>query len=175
METLWNTIMREPGIIREPNKRMIHAGHPSRVKPADRRYSMVEHKTLIRVIYADTDAMGVVYHTNYIKWFEVGRSEMLRSIGFPYAALEEAGILLPVAECGCKYKLPAVYDDVLEISARVTELKGATVTIEYEIRRQESQELLVTGFTKHAITDPKFKPIRLRDKNRSLHERLLSK
>ncbi len=134
---------------------------------------MVEHKTSIRVIYADTDAMGVVYHTNYIKWFEVGRCELLRSIGYPYVRLEEEGILLPVAECSCKYKQPAVYDDMLEITARVAEMKGATVIMEYEIRKQETGALLVTGSTKHAITDPKFKPIRLRDKNRGLYDHLL--
>lgn len=131
---------------------------------------MVEHKTLIRVIYADTDAMGVVYHTNYIKWFEVGRCELLRSMGYPYARMEAEGILLPVAECNCKYKLPAVYDDILEITARIAEVKGATVTLEYEIRKQETGVLLVTGSTKHAITDSKFKPIRLRDKNRGLYD-----
>lgn len=135
---------------------------------------MVEHKTPVRVIYADTDAMGVVYHTNYIKWFEVGRCELLRSIGYPYAKLEEEGILLPVAECSCRYKLPAVYDDMLEITARIAEMKGATVTLEYEIRRQTTGELLVTGTTKHAVTDPKFKPVRLRDRNRSLYDRLVN-
>ena len=131
---------------------------------------MVEHKSSIRVIYADTDAMGVVYHTNYIKWFEVGRCELLRSMGYPYARMEAEGILLPVAECSCKYKLPAVYDEILEITARIAEVKGATVTLEYEIRKQETGALLVTGSTKHAITDPKFKPIRLRDKNRALYD-----
>lgn len=131
---------------------------------------MAEHTTTIRVIYADTDAMGVVYHTNYIKWFEVGRSELLRSMGFPYARLEEEGVLLPVAECSCKYKLPAVYDDMLEITARVSEMKGATVTLDYEIKKQETGELLVTGFTRHAVTDPNFKPIRLRDRNPELYK-----
>ena len=134
---------------------------------------MVEHKTSIRVIYADTDAMGVVYHANYIKWFEVGRCEMLRGIGFPYAVLEQSGIMLPVIECGCKYRLPAYYDELLEVTARIAELKGATVSIDYEIRRPETGELLVTGFTKHAITNSKFKPIRLRDRNRNLYDRLL--
>jgi acyl-CoA thioester hydrolase len=134
---------------------------------------MIEHKTEIRVIYADTDAMGVVYHTNYIKWFEVGRCELLRSAGYPYARMEEEGVMLPVAECNCKYRLPAVYDDLLEITARIGEMKGATVTLEYEIRRKETEELLVTGWTKHAVTDAKFKPIRLRDKNRGLYELFL--
>ncbi len=134
---------------------------------------MVEHKTIVRVIYADTDAMGVVYHTNYIKWFEVGRCELLRSIGYPYARMEKEGILLPVAECGCRYKLPAVYDDILEVTARIFEMKSATVSLEYEIRRQETGELLVTGFTKHAVTDPSFKPIRLRDRNKDLYELII--
>ncbi len=136
---------------------------------------MVEHRTQIRVIYADTDAMGVVYHTNYIKWFEVGRCELLRSIGYPYARMEAEGVLLPVAECGCKYKLPAVYDDLLEITARIAEMKGATVTLEYEIKRHLTGELLVTGFTKHAVTDSKFKPIRLREKNRELYDLFMNK
>jgi acyl-CoA thioester hydrolase len=131
---------------------------------------LVEHKTTVRVIYADTDAMGVVYHTNYIKWFEVGRCELLRSMGYPYVRLEESDIMLPVIECGCKYRTPAHYDEVLEVAARISELRGATVTIDYEIRRRETGELLVTGFTKHAITNSKFKPVRLRDKNRGLYD-----
>ncbi len=134
---------------------------------------MVENKTTVRVIYADTDAMGVVYHTNYIKWFEVGRCELLRSMGYPYAQMEGNGIMLPVIECNCKYILPAVYDDLLEITPRITEVKGATITLDYEIRRKDTQELLVTGWTKHAITDLKFKPIRLRNKNRELYDSLM--
>jgi len=92
---------------------------------------MIEHKNLIRVIYADTDAMGVVYHTNYIKWFEAGRSELLRGIGYPYSQLEAEGVMLPVAECSCKYKLPAVYDDLLEVTSRITALKAAKLTLDY--------------------------------------------
>ena len=134
---------------------------------------MVENKTTVRVIYADTDAMGVVYHTNYIKWFEVGRCELLRSMGYPYAQMEGNGVMLPVIECNCKYILPAVYDDLLEITARITEVKGATIMLDYEISRKETQELLVTGWTKHAITDLKFKPIRLRNKNRELYDSLM--
>lgn len=135
---------------------------------------MIENKTEIRVIYADTDAMGVVYHTNYIKWFEVGRTELLRSIGYPYSRLEMEGLLLPVIDCSCKYKKPAVYDDVLEIRAEITGIKAATVEIEYEIKRKETGELLVTGMTRHAVTDKKFKPIKLKELNKSLYERLKS-
>ena len=113
------------------------------------------------------------YHTNYIKWFEGGRCELLRSMGYPYAQMEGNGVMLPVIECNCKYILPAVYDDLLEITARITEVKGATITLDYEISRKETQELLVTGWTKHAITDLKFKPIRLRNKNRELYDSLM--
>lgn len=136
---------------------------------------MVEHTTEIRVIYADTDAMRVVYHTNYIKWFEIGRTELLRSVGYPYARLEQEGIMLPVVECSCKYKSPAVYDDMLEIKAKISEMKSATISLDYEIRRKETGELLVTGMTKHAITDRNLKPVRLRDKNKGLYDSIRKK
>lgn len=130
---------------------------------------MVEHVTEVRVIYADTDAMGVVYHANYIKWFEIGRTGLLRSLGFPYVQMEAHGVMLPVVECGCHYLLPARYDDVLEVKAWISQLKSATIAMKYEIRKKESGELLVTGMTKHAVTDKQFKPVRLRESNPSLY------
>lgn len=130
---------------------------------------MAENKTMVRVIYADTDAMGVVYHTNYIKWFEVGRTELLRSMGYAYSRMEREGLMLPVIECNCKYKTPAVYDDLVEITAKFEEVKGATVSIEYEIRRSGTGELLAIGMTKHAVTDKSFKPVRLRTVNPELY------
>lgn len=126
-----------------------------------------------RVIYADTDAMGIVYHTNYIKWFEVGRTEFLREIGYPYSRMEKEGIWLPVASVECEYKLPAVYDDVLEIHSWVHQLKAATIVMAYEIYRKATGELLVTGKTKHAITDPKLKPVRLKTANPELYKKLV--
>ncbi len=138
----------------------------------DRRRIVSGNKTTVRVIYADTDTMSVVYHTNYIKWFEVGRTELFRSMGYAYARMEEEGVMLPVAECSCRYILPAVYDDLLEITTRIAEMKGATITLNYEIRRNATDELLVTGWTKHAITDLKFRPIRLRNSNRKLYDSL---
>ena len=123
----------------------------------------IEHKTEIRVIYADTDAMSVVYHSNYFKWFEVSRTELLRNMGFPYSRLEQEGVMLPVIECGCKYIKPAVYDDLLEITAMVEEVKLATILIQYEIRRKSTGERLVTGFTKHAVTNKNLKPVRFKN------------
>jgi acyl-CoA thioester hydrolase len=114
----------------------------------------------VRVIFADTDAMGVVYHNNYIRWFEVGRNEFMRQLGYPYSELEKLPLWLPVTEVHCAYHKPAVYDDVLEIAAWPQHMSFVTITIAYEIRNKESGELLVTGTTGHAITDDKLKPVR---------------
>lgn len=133
---------------------------------------MKKYETEIRVIYADTDAMGIVYHTNYIKWFEVGRNEYLRQKGYPYSRLEEEGVWLPVVSVTCEYKSPGKYDDILLIRAWVKELGAATVVMAYEILRKETGELLVTGTTKHGITSPELKPIRLKKVNLELWKRL---
>lgn len=133
-----------------------------------------KYKTELRVIYADTDAMSVVYHGNYFKWFEVGRAELLRNIGYPYFRLEQEGIMLPVIECGCKYIKPALYDDLLEITAMIKELKAATIIIEYEIHKKDTGERLVSGFTKHAVTDRGLKPVRLRRVAPELHKLLFN-
>lgn len=135
----------------------------------------IEHKTEIRVIYADTDAMSVVYHSNYFKWFEVGRTELLRNMGFPYSRLEQEGVMLPVIECGCKYIKPAVYDDLLEITAMIEEVKAATIVIEYEICRKSTGARLVTGFTRHAVTNSNLKPVRLRTAAPELYKLLFKK
>lgn len=123
----------------------------------------LSHKTIVRVIYADTDAMQVVYHSNYFKWFEVGRTELLRNISYPYERLEREGFMLPVVDCGCKYIQPAIYDDILEITTTIEEIKAATIIIKYGIHRKNTGERIVTGFTKHAVTNKAFKPVRLRN------------
>ncbi|MDR3242388.1 MAG: acyl-CoA thioesterase [Clostridiales Family XIII bacterium] len=116
----------------------------------------------VRVLYADTDAMGIVYYGNYAKWFELGRCEFLRQAGHPYSELEREGIWLPVIEIVCNYKHPAVYDDVLEIAAWLGELNGASLAIEYEIRKKETGALVVVGRTRHAVTDHSLKPVKIR-------------
>lgn len=133
---------------------------------------MRKYESEIRVIYADTDAMGIIYHTNYIKWFEVGRNEFLRELGYPYSRLESEGIWLPVVGVTCEYKSPGKYDDVLLIRTWIKDLGAATVVIAYEIFRKSTEELLVFGTTKHGITSPALKPIRLSKANPALHERL---
>ena len=142
------------------------------IKLEEIKGKMKKYETEIRVIYADTDAMGIVYHTNYIKWFEVGRAEYLRQLGYPYSRLEKGGVWLPLAAVTCEYKAPAHYDDVLTIKAWAQELRTASVIMAYEIANKESGELLVTGTTKHAITDIHLKPIRLKTANEEIYMRI---
>lgn len=115
----------------------------------DRRSS----QSVIRVRYAETDAMGIVHHTAYIVWFEVGRSEWMRQRGSSYAAFEASGYLLPVSEVGARYLMPARYDEMVVIRTWVAELKSRKLRFNYEIVRQSNGELLVTGFTTHIVTD----------------------
>lgn len=115
----------------------------------------------VRVRYAETDQMGVAWHGGYFAWFEVGRTDLLRSRGFTYRRLEEHGLRLPVIEASARYLRPALYDDVLEIRTRVTEIRGARVAFEYEIFREGHEAPLATGFTSHAALDPDGRPRRV--------------
>ncbi len=109
--------------------------------------------TSYRVIYGDTDQMGVVYYANYLRWFERGRSEFLRQIGVPYANIEAAGFHFPVAEVNCRYAQSARYDDIIEITTTLVDLSRVYLKFEYKISRQEDQLILATGSTKHACID----------------------
>ena len=109
--------------------------------------------TNYRVIYGDTDQMGVVYYANYLRWFERGRSEFLRQIGLPYANIEAAGYHFPVAEVTCRYAQSARYDDVIEIATQLVDQSRVYLVFEYKISRQVDHHLLATGSTKHACID----------------------
>ena len=110
---------------------------------------MLRHTTTIRVRYADTDKMQFVYNGKYLEYFEVGRTELLRSTGLAYSQLEKDGYQLPLIETKLIYKAPATYDDILEIEATVSELFSAKVHIEYKIRKQETNEIITEGYTTH--------------------------
>ena len=114
---------------------------------------MNTHHTSYRVIYADTDNMGIVYHANYLKWFEVGRAEMFRSLGLTYKDIEGRGFYLPVSEAYCKYLSSAQYDDVITIETSVDATFRAGMKFDYRIFRDEDKENLVKGFTKHAFVN----------------------
>lgn len=102
-----------------------------------------------RVRYAETDAMGIVWHGNYLLWFEVGRVEVLRAIGYPYARLESEGYGLPVTEVGLRYARAAKFDDPITIEVRIEELKSRKLRIGYRVTHAETGEEFVTGFTAH--------------------------
>ena len=105
----------------------------------------------IRVRYAETDAMKVVYHGNYLIYFEQARTEMLRRAGIPYSAIERMGIFVVVVEAHVKYRRPASYDDLLHVKAMVREMPSNRITIEYEITRNDDPEVIVEGSTLHTF------------------------
>lgn len=113
-----------------------------------------------RVIYGDTDAGGFVYNANFLRYFEMGRTEMMRSLSLPYSMIEERGLILPVTETYLRYKAPAYYDDIITIDTCLIEVKKYSCRFNYRIVRLEDNEkekLLVKGFTVHACIDRKGK------------------
>lgn len=119
---------------------------------AGRAESAVSENTL-RVRYAETDAMGIVYHTNYIVWFETGRVTYMRERGHSYAELEARGWNLPVTEVEARFIAPARFDDVVMVRTRVTEVRSRSITFAYEVFLQETEQVLATGRTKHICVD----------------------
>jgi acyl-CoA thioester hydrolase len=123
--------------------------------------SPVQGGAQIRVRYAETDQMGVVYHGNYFTWFEVGRVELLRQLGWSYKSLEADGVNLPVIEATCHYRHPARYDDELEI--RTTGRMASSVRVEftYELVRLADARVLATARTLHVPVNRDGRPCRL--------------
>ena len=123
----------------------------------------------LRVRYAETDQMGVVYYANYLVWFEIGRTDFCLQHGFAYRAMEqEDGLYIMVAEARCRYKAPARYDDEILIRTRVTGMRKRVLIFGYEIYRQRTDELIAEGETVHVITDRDGRPRTLPDKYRGL-------
>lgn len=114
--------------------------------------------TRVRVRYAETDQMGIVYYANYLVWFEIGRVELLRSVGLAYSKLEnDHGCILPVVDAHCRYRAPARYDDEVLIETRPSLLRGSVIRFDYRILRKaregEEHELLAEGETVHVVCD----------------------
>jgi acyl-CoA thioester hydrolase len=128
------------------------------------------HDATVRVRYAETDQMGVVYHSNYLIWFEVGRIELMRAMGFEYKTMEtQDDCHIVVAEALCRYEKPARYDEVLRVRARIAEWRNRIVKFSYEVFRDDAADatLLATGYTTHVICGsngrPKSLPLKYRD------------
>lgn len=114
---------------------------------------MLTFKTKCRVIYGDTDKMGFVYHANYFRWFEAGRSELFRHLGLTYKEIETEGVYLPVSEVHCKFISPSQYDDILVIETSLDTSVKASMKFDYRILSENGDELLAEGYTKHAFVD----------------------
>jgi len=127
--------------------------------------SAAVYETIVRVRYAETDQMGVVYYANFFVWFEVGRVELLRDIGFSYREMEKLDDChIVVAEARCSYKKPALYDDSLRIRTRVLQVRRKTIRFSYEVLRDPGAELLATGETLHVICNKSGQPKSLPEK-----------
>jgi acyl-CoA thioester hydrolase len=137
----------------------------------------MERVATVRVLFADTDAMGIVYYSNYLKWFETGRVELMRKMGMAYRELRGIGVHLPVTEASVRYLSPARYDDLLAVHAEIRGCKRASIAFGYRIEREDGS-LLVDGTTVHAFTDEDGKIIRVPDsflKKTGLKEQISSK
>ena len=122
----------------------------------------------LRVRYAETDQMGIVYYANYLVWFEVGRTDLLRRSGWSYREMEQDGVSLPVIESHCAYRQPARYDDELEVRTTGSVVSPVRVRFDYEVVRAADSAVLVTGFTVHATLDRTGRPCRLPARAREL-------
>ena len=123
---------------------------------------MMQYEMKYRVQYYETDMMGIVHHSNYVRYFETARTEFIREKGIPYEQIEAQGILIPILEVKAEYKTPAVYDEVLSLSCRLAELTFASFRIEYEVRNAETGQLHATGWSRQAFTDKNLRPVAIR-------------
>ncbi len=120
----------------------------------------------VRVIFGDTDQMGIVYYANYLRFFEGARAAYWRALGRSYKDLEAAQVGMPVVEAHCNYRRSAFYEDVLEIETEVDEMRAASLRFAYTVRRRT--EILADGFTRHAILGPNGRPRAIPDFIRQL-------
>jgi len=123
------------------------------------------NETRLRVRYAETDQMGVVYHSNHFVWFEIGRVELLRQLGFSYRDMESKdGRFIAVAEAKCRYRAPVRYDEEIVVRTEMLNVRDSVVHFGYELRRLDDGALLAEGETTHIVTDAEMKIAELPEK-----------
>jgi acyl-CoA thioester hydrolase len=143
--------------------------HMSMVRTAPTVAASSWISTPLRVRYAETDQMGVVYYANYLVWFEIGRTDFCRQHGFSYREMEvKDGLYIMVAEVRCRYKAPARYDDDIQVRTCLREVRNRVLVFAYEVCRQPGDEVLAEGETIHVITDREGHPRALPDQYREL-------
>ena len=126
-------------------------------------------ETRVRVRYAETDQMGVVYHANHFVWFEIGRVEMLRQLGFSYRDMEQAdGCFIAVADARCRYKAPSKYDDEIIVRTHLKNVRESIIHFGYELVRAEDGAVLAEGETTHVVTNAEMKRAVLPEKYMSV-------
>lgn len=131
---------------------------------------MLIAKSNIEVRYAETDQMGVVYHANYLIWMEIGRTQLIKDLGFTYASMEQQGILSPVIDIGVSYKKPLRYGETATVYTWIEEYDGIRVTYGYEIKTPNN-ELAIKGFSKHVcVKKESFRPIQIKKYFPNWHE-----
>jgi acyl-CoA thioester hydrolase len=130
--------------------------------------SGLQFTSRVRVRYAETDTMGVVYYANYLVWFEVARTDVLRQAGWSYREMEADGYMLPVLEANCVYRQPARYDDEIDVKATGALVSAVRVKFVYDVVRAADDVLLASGYTVHASIDRTGRPCRLPDRVRQL-------
>jgi acyl-CoA thioester hydrolase len=121
----------------------------------------MDARTELRVRYSETDAMGVVHHSCFLSWFEVGRTELMREAGYAYTEMEKDGITMPVVEARCRYHSPARYDDRITVETHLEEITRVTTRFSYRVGRTSDGTLLASGSTLHAAVDGRGVPRRL--------------
>ena len=129
------------------------------------KHHRAQNETRLRVRYAETDQMGVVYHSNHLIWFEVGRVELMRQMGFSYRDMErEDGLFIAVAEATCRYRAPVYYDEEVVVRTWLKKVRESVVIFSYELTRPNNGTLLAEGETKHIVTDSRMNVAALPEK-----------
>ena len=127
-----------------------------------------------KINYYETDRMGVVHHSNYIRFLEEARCQMLASCDMPYSDFEEQGVMIPVLGVNCNYKQHVTFNDVIEIKPFVKEFNGVRLTMGYCVTNKKTGNLVLTGETKHCFTDKNLKPIRLQKQIHNFYEKFIT-
>lgn len=127
-----------------------------------------------QVKYYETDKMGVVHHSNYIRWFEEARVEFMRGMGISYKAMEDEGVQVPVVSVSCKYRSPATFDDIVIVKTHIKKFNGIVIELAYEVTDEQTGAIRVTGESSHCFVDDKtFKPMNLKRERPDIYDNFI--
>lgn len=129
------------------------------------------HRCRQRTLYADTDRSQVVYHANYLRYFEYGRASLMREIGYPYREIEQSGYVYPIIEVGVQYYRPLYYDDPMVVYTRPSELERVRLRFDYVITHEESGQIACKGFTRHCAVNANGTPVEVDEKTAGIWEK----